>query len=197
MFPASSTRLPGGMTQLYNEVGKGWLFVWTLDDVPVGTATIRTVGRGWTRVPTYEEAHADPLLDVPKNCQSYVLTEQAKVLLGKLEQEAGSMALYELSSVAVDPKLKGAGIGSAMLRAVEEFVRAIDVSKGNFWVGREEKFGGAEKKMLVIHVIDKTGSETWYGKRGYEHVATAHKGCGFWDCRLKEGFDQLTMFKEL
>jgi len=31
----------------------------------------------------------------------------------------------------------------------------------------------------------------------YEHVATAHKGCGFWYCHLKESFDQLTIFKEL
>ena len=80
-------------------------------------------------MPTYEEAHADLLLDVPED---YVLTEKAKTLLGQLEQEAGGMALYELLIVSVDPKLKGTGIGSAMLRAVAEFVRAIDVSKGNF-----------------------------------------------------------------
>ena len=197
MFPSWTDRLPDGISQLYNEVDKGWLFVWTLDSVIVGTATIRSIGRGWSRVPTVGEAHADLLLNVPMDRENYVLTEGAKTLLGQLEQEAGSMALYELSIVSVDPRVKGTGIGSTMLRAVEEFVRALDVSKGNCWVGGEEKLGGTEKKILVIFIVEGAGNEIWYGKRGYEHVATAHKDCGYWDCHLKEGFDQLTMFKEL
>ncbi|KAF8459326.1 hypothetical protein BGX38DRAFT_935 [Terfezia claveryi] len=203
MFPAWRTRLPGGISQLYNEVGKGWLLVWTLDGMPVGTAAIRSIGRGWARVPTQEEAHAERLLDVPMNCENYVITEKGKTFLSQLEQEAGIMSLYELSLVTVDPRLKGKGVGSSMLRAVEEFVNAIDLSKGSFWVveeeklGRTEKLGGTEKKMLVAFVVNGTGNETWYGKRGYENVAIVHKDCGYWDCRLEKGFDLLTMFKEL
>lgn len=194
MFPAGLKRLADGISQLYSEVGKGWLFVWTLDGIPVGTATVRAVGRGWTRVPMQDELYPEPL---PVNYEKYVLTEKAKTLVGQLEREAGSIASFAISIVAVASKFKGIGIGSAMLREVEEFVRAIDVSKGNFWVGGEEKLGGTEKKMIVIFMIDKTGNETWYGKRGYEHMATEHKDCGFWGSHLVEGFDLLTTFKEL
>lgn len=197
IFPAWRTRLPGGISQLHNEVGKGWLLVWTLDGMPVGTAAIRSIGRGWVRVPTQEEAQAEWLLDAPMNCENYVLTEKGKSFLSQLEQESGIMSLYELSLVTVDPRLKGTGVGSSILRAVEEFLRAIDVSKGSFWVGGEEKLGGTEKKILVAFVINGTGNETWYGKKGYENVAIMHKDCGYWDCQLEKGFDLLTMFKEL
>jgi len=199
IFPADCPRLPGGISELYQDLGKGWLFVWTLDDKIVGTATICPLGRGWTRVPIYEEVHSKPApsLDVPLHLANSALTERAKALISQLENGAG-VALYQLSVVAVDPRLQRTGVGSAILRYVEEFVRAVDVSEGNFWVGGGERVGGTEKKMVIAFTVGgKAGNDTWYGKRGYELVATAHKGYGFWGCHLEEGFDLLTILKEL
>ncbi|RPB25900.1 hypothetical protein L211DRAFT_835977 [Terfezia boudieri ATCC MYA-4762] len=174
-----------GTAQLYRELGEGWLFIWTLDGRAVGTATIRSIGRGWTRVPMWEDAHPEYIqkLDIPID---YILTERAKIILSQLKEGGCSMALYELSLVAVDPEFSRKGIGSAMMRDVEGFVRAID-----------QNVGGAEKTMLVIFVLEGMESESWYRKRGYEYVATRYKDSASWGCKLSGGFNILTMFKNL
>ncbi|KAF8453432.1 hypothetical protein BGX38DRAFT_1176918 [Terfezia claveryi] len=182
-----------GTAQLYREVGEGWLFIWTLDGRAVGTATIRSIGRGWTRVPMWEDAHSEhiPQLDIPID---YILTERGKIILSQLEEGGCSMALYELSIVAVDPEFSRKGIGSAMMRDVEASVRAIDQSIRD---GEVEKVGGAEKSILVIFVLEGTESESWYRRRGYEVVATTYKDSASWGCKLSGGVIFLTMFKNL
>ncbi|KAF8464431.1 hypothetical protein BDZ91DRAFT_729836 [Kalaharituber pfeilii] len=204
----SGPRIWEGTPQLHLELGAGYALVWTLpndtekkgEDEVAAFAAVKPKGRGWRQVPSWEGLHPPN----PQLPESYggggevkgVCTKRGEEWMESLAKEDTSLALWEIALVAVQPKLRGLGIGTLMLQDAERFLKELDPGS-QLPHAPDAKPASNEKQAILAFVVREVGNDAWYSRSGYETISTLRKPYGFWGCVLENGFSLVTMLKEI
>lgn len=140
LFPPGRKRLERGVEQLLEHVGKGWTFVLAEGTKVLGTATI------------FAEVDSDWGLSATRTLAQPETQDDKTDGVTTTDDKTTEIAPYHLCLVGVDAGMHGRGLGTKLLQAVDDFVRARHPGK-----------------QVIIHgeTIFEAGLVPYYAKRGF------------------------------